>query len=359
MVDDPQKSRESLAPKVTVVIPCRNEVRYIRGVIDSVLAAERPEGGIEILVADGMSDDGTRELLQEIAQREPILRVIDNSEWIVSTGLNAAIRAARGDTIVRLDAHAYYEPDYIVRVVDWLHRTKADVVGGVMLVEPTDDTFLGRAIAHSIGHRFGSGNAHYKTARVTEPRHVDTVPFGCFRRQLFEEIGFFREDLARSQDMEFNLRVRAKGGTILLVPDVRCRYQARSDLGRVIRYYFSNGFWVVFPLKFGVRAFKLRHMVPFAFVASLVISLALWPWTPWGGYLFVAALGSYLLAAGAAALHIAWREKRLEYLLTMPPAFLLLHVVHGAGTAYAWGCLLLEWTLPKVIFRKQTPTARV
>src|SRR5262249_41865202 len=160
--------------------------------------------------------------------RHENVRIIDNPAQVTPTGLNAAIRAARGQIIVRLDAHTEYDRHYIARCVRWLETTDADNVGGQLRVVPTDDTVFGRAIAQSIAHPFGSGNARHKTARITKPEYVDTVPFGCFRRDVFDRVGFFREDLARSQDMEFNIRLRAKGGKILLVPDVSCTYLART-----------------------------------------------------------------------------------------------------------------------------------
>jgi succinoglycan biosynthesis protein ExoA len=346
-------------PKVSVVIPCRNEVRYIKRVLASVLEAESPPGGIEILVADGMSVDGTRDVLEDFASRHASVRIIDNPAKITPTGLNSAIRASRGEIIVRLDAHTEYDRDYISHCVAWLGKTDADNVGGRLRVLPTDDTVFGRAIAQSIAHPFGSGNARHKTARVTEPEYVDTVPFGCYRRSVFDKIGFFREDLARSQDMEFNIRLRAHGGKILLVPDVSCTYLARTDLRRVIPYYLSNGFWAVFPLKFGVIAVKLRHMVPFFFVAAIVASAFLALFSRIGVWSLIAILGSYFACATAAAVQIAKREGRVEYLVSMQPAFFLLHFVHGIGSAYAWLWMALEWLLPRWLFRKETPTARV
>jgi glycosyltransferase involved in cell wall biosynthesis len=346
------------SPKVSVVIPCRNEARYVRRVLESVLQAEVPAGGMEVLVADGMSTDGTREILQTFVDQHDNVRIIDNPAKITPTGLNAAIRAARGDVIVRLDAHTEYDSHYIAKCANWLESSDADNVGGRLRVLPTDDTFFGRAIAQSIAHPFGSGNARHKTARIEKPEYVDTVPFGCYRRSLFDRIGFFREDLARSQDMEFNIRLRARGGKILLVPDISCNYLARTDLRRVIPYYFSNGFWAVFPLKFGVVAVKLRHMVPFFFVAGIFASALLairWPIAAWT---LLGILAAYFTCATVAAAHVAMRERKLAYLFTMQPAFLLLHFVMGLGSGYAWMCMLLEWSLP-AIFRKETPTARV
>jgi len=348
------------APMVSVIIPCRNEARYIRSVVDSVLSSDPPKGELEIIVVDGMSDDGTREVLAEYERKHPErLRVLDNPKKVVPSSLNMAIRAARGKIIVRLDAHAYYEKDYIAQCVEWLERSGADNVGGTCLVEPTEDTLIDRALARSIGHPFGSGDAHHKTSQSAEPRYVDTVAFGCFRKELFSRIGYFREDMARSQDMEFNIRLRKGGGKILWVPHIKSRYQARSGLRRVVPYYFSNGFWVLFPLKLGVWAFRPRHLVPFAFVAWLVLAAALSPWLFWARVALLSASAAYACAALLAAIHVAAAERRIEYVLTLPPAFFLLHAIHGIGTTYAATCVLLEWLLPKGVFRKETPTHRV
>jgi succinoglycan biosynthesis protein ExoA len=185
------------------------------------------------------------------------------------------------------------------------------------------------------------------------------VPFGCYRRSVFDRIGFFREDLARSQDMEFNIRLRANGGKILLVPDVSCSYLARTEIRRVIPYYLSNGFWAVFPLKFGVIAVKLRHMIPFFFVAGIVATAILSPFSRIAVWSLIAILVLYFACATVAAVQIAKRERRIEYLYSMQPAFFLLHFVHGVGSAYAWLWMALEWLLPRSLFRKEAPTARV
>ena len=346
--------------KVSIVIPCRNEARYIRSVVDSVLSSDVPTGGMEIIVVDGISDDGTREILAEYEGKHPeLLRVLDNPKRVVPSSMNMGIRAARGEIIVRLDAHAYYERDYIAQCVEWLERSGADNVGGTCVVEPTEDKLVDRAVARSIAHPFGSGDAHHKTAQSAEPRYVDTVAFGCFRKELFERVGCFREDMARSQDMEFNIRLRKGGGKILWVPQIRSRYQARSGIRRIISYYFSNGFWVLFPLKFGVAAFRPRHLVPFAFVAWLLATALLSPWFLWSRIALLSGAAAYACAALAAAVHVAAIERKIEYVFTLPPAFFLLHSVHGIGTAYAGVCLVLERILPKGVFRKETPTERV
>ncbi len=354
------KAQQMAPPKVSIIIPCRNEARYIRSVVDSVLSSVAPKGGMEIIVVDGMSNDGTREILAEYQRKYPeMLRVLDNPKHVVPSSMNIGIQAARGEIIVRLDAHAYYEKDYLAQCVEWLERSGADNVGGTCLVEPTEDTVMDRALARSIGHPFGSGDAHHKTSQSLEPRYVDTVAFGCFRKELFDRIGYFREDMARSQDMEFNIRLRKRGGKILWVPQIKSRYQARSGLRRIVPYYFSNGFWVLFPLKFGVMAFRPRHLVPFAFVAWLLATALLSPWFSWSRIGLLSGAAAYGCAALVAAIHVAAAERRIEYVFTLPPAFFLLHAIHGIGTGYAGLCLVLERVLPKGIFRKETPTQRV
>ena len=354
-----EKSCSNDPPKVSVVIPCRNERPYIREVIDSVLNSEQPDGGMEIIVVDGKSDDGTREILEALqAQHASRLRVLDNPKRITPCALNLGVRAARGSVIVRLDAHTYYEKDYFVRCLEWLERSGADNVGGIWIVEPSRNTWIGRALARSYDHPFGSGGAHYRTGLSKEPRYVDTVPFGCYRKTVFERIGYFREDLARSQDMEFNMRLQNAGGKILLVPEIKARYQARASLREVIPYYLSNGFWVLFPMKFGLQVFKFRHLAPLLFTIWILLFGFLSFWSEPARVGFCLSVLAYASAALVASIQVALREHRFEYLATLPPAFALLHFTYGIGTLYSAACLLLEQIVPGH-FEKATPTQRV
>jgi len=321
---------------VSIIIPCRNERPYIRKVIDCVFNADRPEGGTEVIVVDGMSEDGTREILAELAETHgPELKVLDNPARLVSPAVNQGIRAARGAIVIRLDAHTYCDRDYITQCVHWLNKSGAENVGGITISEPSEDTFIARALAQASGHPFGAGNAHYRAGIVSEPRYVDTVPFGCFRRTLFERVGFFREDLDRSEDIEFNTRLRHGGGKILLVPEIRSRYQVRSTLRQIIPYYFRSGFGAVFPWRFGVAAAKLRHLTPMVFVASTLSLALVAPSYPWAAWTLMAVLVAYGTCSLVSAVQIAIKRRRVEYLLTMPLAFALLHVLYGAGSLYA------------------------
>lgn len=321
---------------VSVVIPCRNEAPYIRKVMDAVFQAQVPDGGMEVIVVDGMSDDGTREILAEfVAKHGPTLKVLDNPERRVSPALNRAVRASRGEIIVRLDAHSYCDADYFIASVRWLRRSNAENVGGITVCEPSEDTVAARAFAQASGHPFGAGNAHYRAGLVSKPRYVDTVPFGCFRRELFDEIGLFREDLDRSEDMEFNTRLRNHGGKILLVPEIRSLYQVRGTLRQIVPHYFRSGFGSIAPWKVGVAAAKLRHVIPMIFVTSMVLLGLLAPFISWSAWTLLGAIVAYVACSLSSAVHIAVKRHRAEYVVTMPLAFALLHTVYGAGSLYA------------------------
>ena len=221
-------------PRVSIVMPCRNEAAYIGPCLDSVLATDYPLDRMEVLVADGRSDDGTREIVERCAAQHPCVRLLDNPARITPAALNTAIRVATGDVIIRMDAHGVYPRDYVPRLVRALEETGADNVGGVVITLPADDTPSARAIALAFSHPLGVGNAYFRIG-VAGPRWVDTVPFGCFRRELFDRVGMFDEEMVRNQDDEFNLRLIGHGGRILLLPDVVARYYARRSLGAVAR----------------------------------------------------------------------------------------------------------------------------
>src|SRR5688572_7628844 len=202
-----------MPPKVTVILPCRNEARYIGPCLDSILAGAYPADLLEILVVDGHSTDETRALVKDYAARHPQVRLLDNPARIVPTALNIGIRAATGDVIARMDAHVIYPPEYLPRLVAALEESGADNVGGCVITLPADGTATAQAIAIALGQPFGVGNSHF---RIGSPkaRFVDTVPFGCFRRELFNRVGMFDEELVRNQDDEFNARIISRGGKI-------------------------------------------------------------------------------------------------------------------------------------------------
>jgi succinoglycan biosynthesis protein ExoA len=328
---------------MSVVVPCRNERAWVGPCLDSILASDYPRGRMEILVADGRSDDGTREIVEAYASRDPRIRLIDNPQRTTPAALNRAIGAARGEIVARLDAHAQISPDYLRRAAAYLDSTGADNVGGAMRTLARDAGPFAEPIRVVLTHPFGVGNSRFRTGSA-EREWVDTVFGGCWRRELFTRIGMFNERLERSQDLEFNLRLRRAGGRILLAPDLETRYYARAALGAFCRHNWTNGVWAVLPFAYSrVVPVRWRHLTPLVLVAALLTTLAgaSWGWAP--GWLAVAVAGPYALANLAASAAVAVRRRSLWLALLLPVAFASLHLPYGAGSL--WGVLRLAGVL--------------
>jgi glycosyltransferase involved in cell wall biosynthesis len=316
-------------PFVSIVVPCRNEEAYIAHCLDSILAGDYPRDLLEVLVVNGGSGDRTPEILSRYAATHPGIIVLENPQGTTPAALNIGIRAASGGIIVRMDAHVLYPPDYIRRLVAGLEESGADNVGGVLETVPAEDTPTARAIALGISHRFGVGNAHFRIG-ADERREVDTVPFGCFRRELFERIGLFDEELIRNQDDEFNFRIITRGGRVLLLPDVFCRYFARRSLSQLARMYYQYGYFKPLVARKVGRVMTARQLVPALLVAGLCGSAALAIWVASAGAIFALIAGSYLAlvllcSADAARIH------GLRCGVALLAVFPTLHFSYGAG----------------------------
>jgi glycosyltransferase involved in cell wall biosynthesis len=316
-------------PLVSIVIPCRNEKGYIERCLESVLASDYPLDRMEILVADGRSSDGTREFLTRYCAGHPSVRLLDNPEGTTPTALNTAIRTATGAIVIRMDAHVVYPADYIRRLVDGLQLSGADNVGGVLETEPGDDTPLARAIAFAMSHRFGVGNSHFRVG-TKEQREVDTVPFGCFRREIFARIGLFDEELIRNQDDEFNFRIIARGGRVVLLPHVSCRYFSRRSLAQLVRMYYQYGYFKPLVARKIGRVMTARQLVPATFVAGLVASGLLSPWIPGARLLLVLLVTAYASLVVLCAIS-AIRRLGAPAAARLALAFPALHFSYGVG----------------------------
>jgi glycosyltransferase involved in cell wall biosynthesis len=229
-------------PYLSIILPCRNEVKHISTCLASIAASDFPKDELELLVVDGQSDDGTREIVLEFGKSHPWIRLLDNGLKITPAGMNIGIRSAKGRIVMRMDAHSVYPSDYISKVVSWLTKTNADNVGGVCITQPANPTSKAWAIALALSHPWGVGNSHFRIG-AAEPMWVDTVPFGCYKREVFEKIGLFNEALVRNQDDEFNHRLIKHGGRILLVPEIISFYTARESFGQVWRMYYQYGYF--------------------------------------------------------------------------------------------------------------------
>jgi glycosyltransferase involved in cell wall biosynthesis len=322
-------SRRPVPPLVSIVIPCRNEERYIARCLDSVLASDYPRERLEILVADGGSTDGTRPLLVRYVALHPTIVLLDNPRGTTPAGLNVAIRAASGDIVIRMDAHVLYPSDYVSRLVAGLQESGADNVGGTLVTVPADDSPTAQAIAVGMSHHFGMGNLDFP-AGSGERREVDTVPFGCYRREIFDRIGMFDEDLIRHQDDEFNFRLITRGGRVLLLPDVLCRYFARSSLRQLASMYYQRGYFKPLVARKVGRELTVRQVIPAALVGCLSSSAALALWIPVARYLFALVAGSYALLVALFAARAA-HSHGLRCAAALVLVFPVLHFSYGSG----------------------------
>jgi len=324
------------SPFVSIIIPCLNEERYIAQCLDSIIANDYPRDRFEILVADGMSKDKTRDIAGKYARQYPFIRLLDNPKKTAPTAFNTGIRCAKGDLIMLMSAHSSCQSDYIAKCAKFSSEYDADNVGGVLITVPGADTLIGKSIALSLSHRFGAGNSHFRVG-TKKPKWVDTAAFGCYKRDVFERIGLYNEDLARSSDMDLNIRLKNSGGRTLLIPDVIAYYRARPDYKAFCKHNLSNGYWAVYPLKFTNTAFSWRHYIPSIFVLSLAGSAVLSAFSPIFLWLFLAIFGFYLLANICSSIEVAARERKFKYLFTMPLIFSTLHIGYGLGSL--WGLL--------------------
>lgn len=308
-------------------MPIRNEAAHITFVLESIMSQEQPEGGIEIIIADGFSDDGTREQIAQLATQDSRIRCIDNHGRIVSTGLNTAIREARGEIIIRMDAHTEYAHDYIVRCLTTLTTSRADNVGGPWQAKGRG--YMQTAIACAFQSPFSSGGAGSHFASYAGP--VDSVYLGCWRKETLLQLGLFDEELVRNQDDELNLRLIRAGGRIWQSPDIQSWYYPRSSLRMLFKQYMQYGYWKVRVIQKHCLPASIRHLVPGGFVATLLGLVALAPFFVLARWLLVGGLGLYLCANLVASLITCRRPSLWKYLPVMIPVFAAYHFGYGWG----------------------------
>lgn len=316
-------------PFVSLILPIRNEADYIERSLRAVLEQDYP-GEMEILVADGMSTDDTRQIIREIARQYPQheIRILDNPGKIVPTGMNIALRQAQGEIIIRTDGHCIIAADYVRRCVEEIQRDHIDGVGGSM--ESIGETDAAQAIALGTSSIFGVGNSAFRTS-VGKSRMVDTVPFPAYTRTIIERAGLYDEELVRNQDDEYNYRIRKLGGKIMLASGIYSKYFSRASLKGLWRQYFQYGYWKVRVLQKHPFQMSLRQFVPPVFVVSLVFSMMmlLLP-VPGSRYMALIVPVLYMVFNLASSLYIATGHgwKHLKYI---PIVLFILHVGYGLG----------------------------
>lgn len=319
------------SPFVSVIMPVRNEAGYIERSLGAVFAQDYPAESFEVIVADGMSADGTREIVRQWQSRGPSLKLIDNPGMIAPTGLNAALAAALGEIIVRVDGHCEIAPDYLRNCIAHLETGGVEGVGGP--IETIGETATASVIAEAMSSGFGVGGSAFRTIK-DRTMLTDTVAFPAYTRSAIERAGPFDEELVRNQDDEYNYRLRKLGARILLAADVRSRYYSRANIRSLNRQYFQYGYWKVRVLQKHPRQMSPRQFVPPLFVASLLtagltagLTARLWPFF---AVICCCYLGTNLIVSAPLARKLA-RKVGWPHSLLLPPVFASIHFSYGLG----------------------------
>ena len=316
---------------LSIICPIYNEEKYIARCIESIMAQDYPKDDLEVLFVDGMSTDRTREIIASYLPQCPYLRVLDNPQKIVPYAMNKGISEAKGDIIMRIDAHTFYEPNYCSAIVKWLKELDADNVGCVCKTDVLNKTPKTLAICEVLSNKFGVGNSTFRTG-IESVKEVDTVPFGCWPKRVFEKYGRYDVRLVRNQDIEFSKRIINGGGKIYIIPDTFCTYLARETFRRLAKNNYNNGLWNILTVYYTkqMKSLSLRHFIPLLFVLSLIIPTIVGVfWHPaWLLSAFVLLV--YLLALGAVSAKLA-KQKHLNFFYLLW-SFITLHCSYGFGS---------------------------
>lgn len=334
-------------PLVSVIIPTREEKAGIGKCLDSILGNSYSTHKLEAIVVDGMSNDGTREIVKERQKKHPNLRLLDNPKRLTPAAMNIGIKNAQGDVIIIVNGHSYLAKDFIIQSVKHLQEhPDADCVGGTL--QSVHETFVGEVIALAADSPFGAGGTRYRTKKG-EGYRSDTVPYAAYRKEVFQRIGLIDEELFRDQDEEFNYRLIKKGGKIYYTPEIKSYLHTRSSFKKLWRQHLQYGYWKVRVFQKTLMPVSWRHLVPAAFILSLAGSGISAIWNPWGLYALSTIAGSYL-AASLLFSSIISVKKSWRYLPLLPLAFGTIHFSYGLGFLKGvWDFVILRKHLKRKI----------
>jgi succinoglycan biosynthesis protein ExoA len=316
---------------VSIIVPCFNEEKTITQLLTGLYQQTYPQKFVETIISDGFSTDDTRKRISEFQSLHPdySILVIDNPHKTIPSGLNAAIRAAHGEYIVRLDAHSVPAKDYIERCVDGLEKGLGVNVGGVWNIQPGNNGWIARSIAKAASSRLGVGDAGYRLN--SKSGEVDTVPFGSFKRSSLIQLGGFDETLLTNEDYELNTRIRQSGGKIWLDDSIRSTYFARSSLAGLASQYWRYGFWKAQMLKRYPKSIRLRQALPPLFVLAILVNLILSFFQPMFIFLLLTIICIYLSILFIFAWRIASKDHVPAFIIGIPCAITIMHACWGSG----------------------------
>ena len=322
---------------VSVIIPCFNEQKTIAALLESLRLQTYPLNDFEVIIADGLSTDDTRQVVLQYQSTHPemTIRLIDNPPRNIPSALNRAISAAHGSIIVRLDAHSKPHNEYVARSIAALEEGLGQNVGGVWDIQPGSDKWISRSIAAAAGHPIGVGDARYRF--TDQAGIVDTVPFGAFKRDLIDRIGFYDETLLANEDYEFNARVRESGGQVWLDPKIRSAYFARRDLKALSIQYWRYGYWKRQMLRRYPQTLRWRQALPPVFVFGLAVLLIASPFFWLARWALAGILALYAFILLLAGVQLAIRKKDATMVIGVPLAIATMHFSWGTG--FLWSLL--------------------
>ncbi len=323
--------------EVSVIVPCYNEEATIRKLLEAIYAQSYPRNKVEVVIADGLSTDGTRAVIDEfkLTHLDLEIRVVENTLRVIPSGLNRAIEAASGAFIIRMDAHSIPCRDYIQSCVHGLESHLGDNIGGIWIIQPGEDTWIARSIAIAASHPIGAGDARYRIGGVAQ--EVDTVPFGAFEKDLFNRIGKFDETLLTNEDYELNVRLRQSGGKVWLDPTISSVYYARSTLRELAAQYWRYGYWKAQMVRRYPKTLRWRQILPPLFVTALLglgALAILWDLARW---LLAIIVLLYTIIIFGIGIQMSLKHRQLSYAIGVPLATATIHL--SWGTAFLRGLI--------------------
>lgn len=331
--------------EATIIIPCYNEEKYIANCLQSVVDSDYPKDKVEVLVVDGNSTDKTTSIIREkFLNNYKWIKLLHNPDRIVPKSMNIGINNALGDFIIRIDAHSSYTVDYFSKLINWSKELNAANIGGICKTEVLNQTKKSNSIKKVLSNKFGVGNSDFRIG-TDSIKEVDTVPFGCYRKEIFTKYGLYNEKLIRNQDIELNKRILKEGEKIFLVPDVKCTYYARETFFQLAKNNFKNGKWNILTIYYtkDFNSISLRHLIPLIFTLSLLLPCILSIfWFPFI-YLSIASLVAYLTMVSLISSKIVDKTSGIFYLIW---SFFTLHF------SYGFGSLIGILSLPILVFKK-------
>ncbi len=336
------KRADESFPLVSIIIPVRNEEEYLGRCLESIAKQTYPHDKIEVLVVNGHSTDSSTTIATEFGKRNGVrVRILDNHKGNTPCGLNIGYKNADGEVFVHFIGHAMMSPDFIAKNMEYLDKTGADAVGGLVISACLDRKTVPQGIGYALNSLFGLGGVMARTG--TRARYIDNPSFAAYRRELFDRFGYIDERLTRNQDYEFNQRISAGSAKIYFTPDIRSSYFNRPTYKSLWKEYFNAAKWRSFMIGRFVNAVRKRHLVPPLFVLSVIALAVLGVFFAPAIYALLVLLGIYSVVAIGSSLSIGFK-KGIKYVPSVLLSYLVIHVAYGFG--FIWG-IVYFWIFGK------------